>query len=160
MEFSLQSKDRISHLTVDIMERSYPTCNDYWDGNWLNAQISVAVPGYSANLHVFLRTDELDWFLKELLRTHLDLKSTAELQPLETGIELSITPCYPEGIKVMGKTKENRATSAFEFISHHSQLLNLITELEKIMITYPIKRKYYIQKSKLLNQIEFWKSQS
>ena len=81
MEFSLQSEDRISHLTVDIVERSYPKQNDYWDGNWLDAQISVAVTGYAADLRVFLRTDELDWFLKELLRTHLDLKSPSVLQP-------------------------------------------------------------------------------
>jgi hypothetical protein len=44
MKYSLQSEDHVSHLTVDIVERSYPTRNDYWDGNWLNAQISVALP--------------------------------------------------------------------------------------------------------------------
>jgi|GEM_PF-830334 len=159
MGFSLQSEDRASHLTIDIVERSYPKQNDYWDGNWLNAQISVAVPGYAADLRVFLRTDELDWFLRELLRTHLDLKSTAVLLPLELGIELCITPCYPKGLKVRGRTEEeNGATSTFEFISHHLQLLKLITELEKMLITYPIKRKHYIQRSKLLDQVEFWRS--
>ena len=160
MKYSLQSEDHVSHLTVDIVERSYPTCNDYWDGNWLNAQISVALPGYSAGLRVFLRTGELDWFLKELLRTHLDLKSTAWLLPLEPGIELSITPCYPKGLKVMGHTEENGATSTFEFISPHSQLLKLITELENIMVTYPIKRKCYIWRSKLSDQAEFWRAQA
>lgn len=106
----------------------------------MNAQISITITEYSASLSAYLRTVELDCFLKELLRTHLDLKSTAELQPLEPEIEFSITPCYPNGIKVIGQTKENGVTSPFEFISHHSQLLKLITELEKIMIKYSIKK--------------------
>jgi hypothetical protein len=39
-------------LTIDILARSHPHQRDYWDGNWLDSQRKIGIPGFNAKLRL------------------------------------------------------------------------------------------------------------
>ncbi|MFC4322008.1 WapI family immunity protein [Litchfieldia salsa] len=139
MEFNIIGEE--TRVVINILNRSHPECTDYWDGNWVKAKIDIQIPGYLAKFDLDLRTDELRDFLIGLRIMNKDLKGKAQLNNLDSYIEIecevtkiggivwSVETCYPAGYGAVLK---------FEFESDQSYLLNLISELEAILVTFPV----------------------
>lgn len=128
-------------VEITILSRSHPTSVDFWDGNWVDSNVKIEIPGYSVNFPAHLRTDELSDFLKELKLMAKTLKGKAELNNLDHYIKFECeinslghinwkgATCYPSGFG---------ATLNFEFHSDQSYLQKVIKELEAILQVFPV----------------------
>ena len=131
-------------IEIEVISRSHPTFNDYWDGNWVTSTIQIEIPGYKAHFNADLRTDELRDFVNELKIMDKKLKGKASLINLDGYLELegeldkkgrvswTVETCYPSGIGAVLK---------FDFCSDQSYLKGLIKEIESILSVYPVLGK-------------------
>ncbi len=79
------------HLKVTVLRRKYPDTNDYWDGNWLDCDLSVSVGGFNGSVNPALRTDEIKRFHDELIPLYESLGGSAEFVSLEHWLSVKIT---------------------------------------------------------------------
>jgi hypothetical protein len=77
-------------LRIRVVRRMDPSAEDYWDGNWLDTRIRVAVGRFHADINASLRADELAAFDARLKRLHQSLTGEALLESMEEWIRLSV----------------------------------------------------------------------
>lgn len=133
--------EETERVEIEILTRTHPTSLDFWDGNWIDSNIKVVIPGYSVHFPAHLRTDELRDFLYELKSMNRTLKGSAVLNNLDHYIHIESEinnlghinwkgeTCYPAGYG---------ARLNFEFQSNQSYLHKIIKELEAILEIYPV----------------------
>jgi hypothetical protein len=75
--------ERAEYLAIKLFGRQHPTCQDYWDGNWLRAEVEVVAGGFRGLVTGDLRTDELAIFHEQLSRLQESLRGKAEFATME-----------------------------------------------------------------------------
>lgn len=78
-------------LTIMVLGRTYPDTIDYWDGNWLRAEVIARAGSFKGRFDAALRTDELVRLLDELRRLQDNLTGEVFFAPMEPWIEARIT---------------------------------------------------------------------
>ena len=140
MKFYLLGEDN-EKVEIEVLSRTHPKSTDFWDGNWIDSNIHVEIPGYTAQFMACLRTDELSYFLDGLNTMHKMLKGKAILENLDEyihfecemnnlgHIEWKGKTCYPNGFG---------AELTFEFKSNQSYLEQIIRDLNRILAVFPV----------------------
>lgn len=126
---------------ITIVKRSYSASVDFWDANWLDTEITIKIPGYSAHFDAQLRTDEFRDFYKQLKNMNDKRKGKAELTSMEGVIEVQCRTNLLGQIAWQAKTQYPVGTGAvltFEFASDQSYLPLLLRELENLLARYPV----------------------
>lgn len=78
-------------VTITVIQRKYPQATDYWDGNWVDAEVKVHIRPWAATYSAALRCDEFLRFREEVERMNASLTGRAEFQPLEPWLSLQLT---------------------------------------------------------------------
>jgi hypothetical protein len=60
-------KGESSVIAINILRRSNINTSDYWDANWIEAEIKIQVPGFKAHYGANLRIDDLQRFHESLI---------------------------------------------------------------------------------------------
>lgn len=77
-------------LAITVLWRAHPDCTDYWDGNWLRAEVEVAAGGFRGAVAGDLRCDEFVRFHQELSRLYDSLRGVAEFATLEGWLSIRV----------------------------------------------------------------------
>jgi hypothetical protein len=77
-------------LSITVLGRSHPECNDFWDGNWLRARVEIAVGGFRALVICDLRSEELRQFHCDLARLQETTRGVAEFFTMERWLFLRV----------------------------------------------------------------------
>jgi len=64
--------------------------SDYWDGNWVDAEVSLQTHGFIGTYWAGLRTDELERLHNELIPLHHSLRGRASLHSSEEWLNIDI----------------------------------------------------------------------
>jgi hypothetical protein len=72
------------------LARSHAGATDYWDGNWVDTEISVRAGAFRGTWVACLRTDEFLGFRKDLERLHAELKGTGGFRSMEEWLDLRL----------------------------------------------------------------------
>lgn len=71
------------HIKIRVLRRSHPEADDYWDGNWVNAEVSLVIRPWQASYDASLRTEELTRFRDAIRELYRGERREATLTPLE-----------------------------------------------------------------------------
>jgi hypothetical protein len=80
--------ERAEFLLIKLLGRSHPGCTDYWDGNWIRAQVEVSAGGFRGHVIGDLRADEIVDFHAQLSRLFETLDGIAEFNTLESWLSM------------------------------------------------------------------------
>lgn len=139
-------------IEIEVLERCFPEAIRSWEGDWVKTAIRVQIPGFSADFHADLRTDEFREFRNQLVSMNKNLEGTATLISIENviranammnpqgGIFWTVTIRYPVS---------SGAVLDFEFGSDQSYLDQLIKELEEVLVEFPVLERQSDIKSHL-----------
>ncbi|WP_400162580.1 WapI family immunity protein [Brevibacillus sp. TJ4] len=130
-----------TQIDIIAVNRSYPYQQDYWDGNWLNCEIKVNIPGYTAAFPADLRTDEFQCFMVDLISIDSNLNGTANFRSMDSYIDLTCKITKTGILEWECRTSYPPFTGAnlsFSFTSDQSFLPHLIKQLEMLIETYPV----------------------
>ena len=90
-EAEIRIGDEIRFALIKVTGRTYPTRKDYWDGNWLNAEVRVSVGGFRAQVEGNLRAEEFVRFREELASLYDNLSGTASFKTMEEWLSVEIS---------------------------------------------------------------------
>lgn len=128
-------------VVLEVLSRSHPNSVDFWDGNWIDANIHVDIPGYTVRFVANLRTEELQAFVDELKIMDNKLKGKAILYNMEEYIQLEGEINHFGQLKWKGETcfpVGDGAVLNFRFTSDQSYLKGIIKELQAILTVFPV----------------------
>ena len=83
--------DASEYLIVEITGRTNPSALDYWDGNWVNANIEIYAGGFRGRYSAYLRTKELKDFRDAVTSLYSFKSKEASLETLEGQLSINIT---------------------------------------------------------------------
>jgi hypothetical protein len=131
-----------NHINVEIENRSYPSSNDYRDGNWLNAVVKFHLGAFRGKYDCALRTEEFAAFYEQAITLSQTLSGSAVFKTLEQQIEINLTGNGMGQITVAGVLQDdagigNQLKYAFEIDQTYLQALT--KELWAIIEKYPVK---------------------
>lgn len=78
------------HLTIHALRRSYPECDDYWDGNWIVCAVDVRVGGFRGHVDASIRAEELAALRDGLRRLHEHLTGEAKFETMEQWLSICV----------------------------------------------------------------------
>lgn len=75
-------------IKINIIKRSFPDSDDYWDANWLEAEVEIDIPNFHASYNMNFRVDELQKFNEELINLRSLFVKEASFTTMEEGLRL------------------------------------------------------------------------
>lgn len=90
MENALILKDENFFAKLEFNGRDRPQSSDFWDANWISVSVEIRTPGFTVNVPLSLRSEELERFSAELYEAAKNNLGIARLRTMEESLELNI----------------------------------------------------------------------
>ncbi len=133
----MRLKGDIGKLEIEILKRSNSETEDYWDANWLESEIRIDVPGFSAFYGTNLRVDDLKSFYERLTALQNSSRKEAEFATLEEGLYLYCELAPNGSVNCKGSTNNGTGNSLnFNLQTDLASLGVFVDELRKILTSY------------------------
>jgi hypothetical protein len=133
------------HVSVEVLAREHPDKSDYWDGNWLTAQVEVACGPWHGKYRAALRAEEFVHFRDQLTRLSDDIEAPpAEFESMEPWLRFSVHRSDRHGhMRVSGRAQTEPffdSHNIFYFVLELEQgfLLATTEELGKLIEEFPV----------------------
>jgi hypothetical protein len=140
-EFRMGSTD-VEHLSIMVLGREHADADDYWDGNWVVAMISLAVGGFTGSGRASLRTDEIHRFNEGLKFVNQNLFGAAVLESMEHWISLTVKAGARGRIEISGELRDGAGVGnvlSFDLAEvDQTYLAGWISDLDDIGKTFPV----------------------
>jgi hypothetical protein len=131
---------KLAGLSLWVVSRQFPECDDYWDGNWLNVLVRVEANRATVSASgPIIRIDELAAFHNELSILHRDLTGVAELHCIEPGLGLKVSCSHTGQVEVVIDVTPDHLTQShqFQFSVDQSYLISILEDSANILSAYP-----------------------
>ncbi len=128
-------------ILLDVINRSYPSANDFYDGNWLNAKTVVKVGCFTGAVNGQLRADELASFQVELTELYKSLSGSAKLLTLEGWLSFEIIGDGRGHFSCTGEVTDEFVqgnTLNFKLDLDQTFLPEILNSLEKVASAFPV----------------------
>jgi hypothetical protein len=130
------------YLGVRITGRSHPGSQDFWDGNWVNADIEIDAGSFRGRYGAYLRAEELEGFRDALARLYSFDAKEAKFETMEKQLNIRITGnglghfmAECEALDQAGIG--NRLIFSLEF--DQTEIPEMLKGLDAVVREYPIK---------------------
>jgi hypothetical protein len=139
MSIAMIIKNEIDELQINILKRSNTQAEDYWDANWLEAEVKIRVRGFSCLYGTNLRTDDFQRFYNDALLFSYGNRKEIEFRTMEEGLYLKFE-AGPNGmVFCVGKAKDDEGNSLeFKFEIDNTATTSLISQLTETLKFYPV----------------------
>jgi hypothetical protein len=133
---------KLAGLSIWVLSRQFPECDDYWDGNWLNVVIRVEANRASVSASgPVLRIDEVAEFYAELAVLHRDLTGVAELRCIEPELGVRVSCSSTGQVEVVIDVTPDHLTQShqFQFSIDQSYLPAVLEGCTNILNAFPLR---------------------
>ncbi|MBD8530718.1 MULTISPECIES: hypothetical protein [unclassified Massilia] len=117
-------------------------CNDYWDGNWLNATAICSEGGATVLVQAFsIRNDELFSWQRAVEKPCVHLAGEANLEYMEPelGVTLKAKPLGAVEMEVNITSNNLTQEHSFQFSIDQSYLKPLSSQCARVLDAFPIR---------------------
>ena len=135
----MRINNETSEVQINILRASNPESEDYWDSNWLDAEIRIKVEGFSGNYGTNLRTDDLQRFYNDFLASTKAAINEIEFTTMEEGLYLHFERQLTGTIVCRGLGNGNSGNSlTFQFSIDLITYENFMHEVKNAMDLFPV----------------------
>lgn len=129
------------HVSVQPTRREFPETADYWDGNWVYADVEVRAGSFRGKYEALLRTDEFARFRTELGPLYENLTGTASFESMEEWLKLRLTGDGKGHIEVACEAKDAPGIGnllSFSLEIDQTDLPRNLSEIDAILRKFPV----------------------
>ena len=129
---------------VELHVLSRSSAADYWDGNWLACEVSVAVGGFRGRFEASLRTDEFLRFEEQARKLYETLNGTAEFAAMEEQVCLELLGDGRGHVQCRGTVRDVAGTGnqlSFSLNLDQTQLFGTVAQLAELLNRFPVRGK-------------------
>jgi hypothetical protein len=141
MTFSFGQSEH-ERIEIEVLRYERAPVGEYYDDNWLRAQIRVRAGGFRGQVDAAVLTGELSTFLTGLRPLHETLRGTAELSTMEQQLRLRLIGDRKGHIELTGEVADQPGIGNrlhFTLQIDQSQLGASIHELERVTAEFPVR---------------------
>ena len=136
------SGDAGGSIEIRINGYERAVTGEYFDDNWLSAQVVIRAGGFNGKFSAAFITSELVAFYEQMLALHTSLKGNAVFQTLEQQLSLTLVGDGLGRIRLAGLAEDqpgigNRLSFGFEF--DQTQLQVSVRALEQVLSKFPVR---------------------
>ena len=125
-------------IEIKVLGRCDSHSEDYWDANWLKADVKIDVAGFKAFYATNVRVDELQRFYEALLKlVNLNIKE-AELVTMEQGLSLSCHANSRGQVECRGKARHQENLLDFKLQTDIPIINNWLSKFDTLLKQYPL----------------------
>lgn len=137
---SLSVSENGSAVEILILDREFPDATDFWDGNWLNANVTLRTPHFHGTYRTWIRTVELEDFRNALNRLARNEVPAAEFTTMEEQLHLRgrLERRGAVAWTVRGCGDDREAELTFSFETDNASIVKVANELGMILEQYPV----------------------
>lgn len=126
-------------LKIKILRRSNLNSLDYWDANWLEAEISANTIAFKASFKTNFRVDELLLLNDELIKMINNQKNQTEFLAMEDGLQIGCKLDSKGFIVCSIKlTDQCRDCLEFHFRTESSSIQSFTSNLNSELQAFPL----------------------
>jgi hypothetical protein len=130
------------HLTIAVLGREHAGADDYRDGNWVIATISIAVGSFTGTVSASLRMDELHRFNEGLKFVNQNHFGAAMPESMEHWISLTVKAESRGRIEISGELSDGAGAGdvlSFDLADvDQTYLPGWISDLDDIEKAFPV----------------------
>jgi len=129
------------HVSIEPTQHEWPDSLDYWDGNWIFAEVRVRAGGFRGAYRAQLRTDEFARFRAGLSSLYERLTGEATFDSTEEWLRLQLVGDGNGHVSVSGEAVDTPGTGnrlTFEFDVDQTDLPRILAGLDSILTEYPV----------------------
>lgn len=129
-------------ILFDVLERSYPAANDFYDGNWLNVKFSVEAGCFSGKVDGQIRADELASFQADLEKLNRSLSGTVKYSAIEKWLSLEFTGDGKGHIRCLGNVSDEYGRGNelnFQLNFDQTYLSEFLNDLKQVTGIFPVR---------------------
>ena len=133
------------HLAVEVLAREHPDQSDYWDGNWLTAEVDVASGPWHGNYRAALRAEEFVHFRDQLQLLTDDREAPpAEFESMEPWLRFTVHRSDRHGhVRINGRAQTEPffdSHNVFYFVLELDQnvLAATLDDLGRLIEEFPV----------------------
>lgn len=134
-------REQHEYLSVCLRGRTYPSSNDYWDGNWLTTLIEVAAGGFRGKVDALLRVEELIEFRTQLAALANSPFGKARFTTMEEWLSLELSGDRLGHIELLGELRDQPGIGnllRFRLTSDQTELRPMIAALGDALAAFPL----------------------
>lgn len=129
------------HVQINLLSRSHPECDDYWDGNWIASEVELRTGAYRASFRSDFRSEDFTSFHQSVCQLSETLRGFAKFDTMEGQLALELIGDGRGHIRVEGTSLDvagvgNRLD--FHFDIDQTYLSRIVRSLEKSISMYPV----------------------
>ena len=131
-------KNDQNFLEIKVIDRINKNTIDYWDANWLIAEIRIKVKGFNGLYKTNLRIEDFIIFAKKLYDL-INLKSKLEtFSTIENGIFFELHIATTGLLKCIGEACNEQNVLKFVIESDFNLLDSLLRDVEMVIQKFPL----------------------
>jgi hypothetical protein len=133
------SRERVE---ISVGGYAYPLTGEFYDDNWLNAEVRLVVGGFRGGFDAMFLTVEFFRFHEALVRLHRELRGEARFESLEGQLMLSLLGNGLGRIELKGEARDAVSignTLSFEIELDQTQLAHSLSALGDLLAVYPVR---------------------
>lgn len=127
-------------IEIIVLQRSHPGCLDFEDGNWLDTEVRIGVPGFKGLYGSSLRADDFERFYADLEKLSTWSSKEIEFSTMEEGIYLKGVVDMSGKIQWYGTAKTLYGDSCLTFFieTDYSSIDDLLKQTRDVLNDYPV----------------------
>lgn len=126
-------------LEIKILRRENSKSTDYWDGNWLNAEVKIETSHFKAHYGTNFRAEDFQRFYDDIIRLKNHDVNEVVFTTMEEGLHLNLELQKNGSLLCSGKTNNLSENSLeFQFTIDNMALNYLVDQLREILKEYPV----------------------
>lgn len=127
-------------LEIEVLRRSRPESTDFEDGNWLESEIKIDLPGFKGLYGANLRSDDFEQFYQDLEELRANQANEIEFTTMEEGIYLKGKLDVSGNIKWEGVAKSSWDSGCltFRIETDYSSIDSLLSQVQEILNEFPV----------------------
>jgi hypothetical protein len=131
-----------TYLLVEPMRYAYVDAKDYWDGNWVRADVRIVVGAFRGQYEALLRADEFADFREQLGRLHETLKGEASFQSMEDWLRVHVAGDGRGHFTADCVSRDRPGTGSrlsFQLEFDQTQVPAMLRDLDELLRRFPVR---------------------
>lgn len=140
---SIIFKDTSGLAVIQLTDicRIFPESYDFWDGNWINANVSIDLEYFKAEYPIEFQLDNLVELHRQMLGIYNFEIKRAQFEMREHGLYIEFTVERNGGITCTVEARYDQACLGFIYHTDFAEIQKLSHRLEKIAELFPLRLK-------------------
>ena len=128
-------------VAVQVLARSHPGLQDYWDGNWVRSEVTLRAGAFSGRYDADLRTDEFARFRDELKAVFQPLIGNATFSSLEMWLAIELVGDGKGHFSGACQAMDTPGTGnrlTFSLAIDQTEIPSILRDLDSILSHFPV----------------------